>query len=108
MASLRSLDPAHQARTTVFKAWAEELGTGGAYLTADLINRANDQEPVSVFLRPGLRAALIEIARERAGEIDPRRLGRWLSKTENNVAAGLKLTSDRGDAARPRWVLIDA
>jgi putative DNA primase/helicase len=107
MSSLRSLDPAHQARITVFKAWAEELGTGGAYLTADLIGRANDQEPVGGFLRPGLRAALIEIARERAGGIDPRRLGRWLSKTENNVAAGLKLTSDRGDAARPRWVLID-
>jgi putative DNA primase/helicase len=108
MSSLRSLDPANQTRTAVFKAWAQELGTGGAYLTADLVSRANDQGPASVFLRPGLRAALIEIARERAGGIDPRRLGRWLSRTENNVAAGLKLTADRGDAARPRWVLIDA
>jgi putative DNA primase/helicase len=107
ISSLRSLDPARQARTTVFKAWAEELGTNGAYLTADLINRANDQGQFGV-LRPALRAALLEIARERSGGIDAKRLGRWLSKTENNVAVGLKLTSDRGDAARPRWVLIDA
>jgi putative DNA primase/helicase len=108
MSSLRSLDPAHQARTLVFRAWADALGIGGAYLTADLIERANDRGQYGVLSRPRLRDALLDIARERAGGIDARRLGRWLSKTENSVAAGLKLTSDRGDTARPRWVLIEA
>lgn len=108
MSSLRSFDPARQSRAAVFTAWAGELGTGGAYLTTDLINRANDQGRAGDFLRPCLRDALLDIARERAGGIDARRLGRWLSKTENNVATGLKLTSERGDAARPRWVLIEA
>jgi hypothetical protein len=50
---------------------------------------------------------MIEIARDHAGGIDAKRLGRWLGKTENSVAVGLKLISDRGDAARPRWVLIE-
>ncbi len=108
MASLRSLDPTRQARTAVFTAWADELGVGRACLTPDLIERANDQGPSGDYLRPRLRDALLEIARSRVGTIDAKRLGRWLAKTESNIAAGLKLTSDRGDAARPRWVLIEA
>jgi putative DNA primase/helicase len=108
MSSLRSFDPVRQARAAVFKSWAEALGTGGAYLTADLINRANDARAFGDFLRPDFRAALLEIARDRRGEIDATRLGRWLSKTENNIAAGFKLISDRGDASRPRWLIIDA
>lgn len=108
MASLRSLDPTRQARTAVFTAWADELGVGGAYLTPDLIERANDQGPSGDYLRPRLRDALLEVARSRIGAIDAKRLGRWLAKTENNIAAGLKLTSDRGDAARPRWLLVKA
>jgi putative DNA primase/helicase len=108
MASLRSLDPARQARAAVFKAWAEELGTGGSYLTADLIARATDQS-LGIPMRPNLGAALMEVARDRRGsDVDPVRLGRWLGKAENNVAAGFKLTSDRGDAARPRWLLTHA
>jgi putative DNA primase/helicase len=108
MSSLRSLDPARQSRVATFKAWAEELGTGGAYLTSELISRANDQKPFGVFLWPGIRAALLDVARDRRGEIDATRLGRWLGKTENNIAAGFKLISDRGDASRPRWLIIDA
>lgn len=108
MASLRSSDPQRLLRVAVFKAWAEELGTGGAYITADLIGRASDPGPIGGFLRPQLRAALIEIARDRAGGLDSRRLGRWLSKAESNVADGLKLTCDRGDVGRPRWVLSHA
>jgi len=51
---------------------------------------------------------LLDIGRDRVGNIEPRRLGKWLSKNENNVADGLKLTCDRGDVARTRWVLRDA
>ncbi len=108
MASLRSLDPTRQARTAVFTAWADELGVGGAYLTPDLIERANDQGPSGDYLRPRLRDALFDVARSRVAGIDAKRLGRWLAKSENNVAAGLKLTSDCGDAARPRWLLVKA
>jgi putative DNA primase/helicase len=108
MASLRSLDPTRQTRTAVFTAWANELDVGGAYLTPDLIERANDQGTSGDYLRPRLRDALLEVARSRVGGIDAKRLGRWLAKTENNLAAGLKLTSDRGDAARPRWRLVKA
>jgi hypothetical protein len=77
-------------------------------LTADIINRANDAAQFGALMRPALRNALLEVARGRHGDIDPVRLGRWLAKAENNVAGGLKLTADRGDPTRPRWVLVDA
>jgi putative DNA primase/helicase len=35
MASLRLADPKRQARAAVFKAWADELGTAGRYLTSN-------------------------------------------------------------------------
>jgi hypothetical protein len=40
--------------------------------------------------------------------LDPTRLGQWLKRSENNIAAGYKLTADRSDAARPRWLLSKA
>jgi putative DNA primase/helicase len=108
MASLRSVDPVRLVRAAVFRAWADELGTDGAYQTADIINRANDQNTYGTYLRPALRAALLDIGRDRAGNIEPRRIGKWFSKNENNVADGLKLTCDRGDALRPKWIIRDA
>jgi putative DNA primase/helicase len=108
MASLRSVDPVRLARAAVFRAWADELGIGGGYLTADLINRANDQGAYGAHVRPVLHTALLDIGRDRNGNIEPRRVGKWLSRNENNVADGLKLTCDRGDAARPRWVIREA
>jgi putative DNA primase/helicase len=105
MASLRSVDPSRLIRASVFRAWADELGTNGAHQTADVINRANDQGPFGAYVRPNLHAVLLEIGRDRVGGIEATRVGKWLSRNENNVADRLKLTCDRGDAARPRWVL---
>jgi putative DNA primase/helicase len=107
MSSLRAVDPKRVERAALFQAWADELGVG-AFQTADLINRANDQGAFGAFTRPKLRDALLEIGRDRHGGMDPKRIGKWLSRNENNVAAGLKLTCDRGDEARPRWVLRGA
>ncbi len=61
MSSLRSFDPVRQDRAAVFKSWAEALGSGGAYLTADLMSRANDAGAFSDLLRPDFRAALLAI-----------------------------------------------
>src|SRR5262249_3440829 len=104
---LRAADPKRQDRAAVFNAWADELGTGGLYVTSELIAQANEMQSEGYF-RPKLHAALLDIARDRAGAIDARRLGKWLAANESSVAADLKLTSDRNDATRPRWVLNHA
>jgi putative DNA primase/helicase len=106
MADLHSVDPVRQGRVAVFRAWEDELGIGGAYQTSDLINEANNYGLSGAPVHPGLREALLDIARNQRGDvIDPRRLGKWLSKNADNIADGLKLTIDRGDEQRPRWVL---
>jgi putative DNA primase/helicase len=86
MAALRQTDPERQARAAVFKAWADELGAGGAHQTADLIKRANDEGADGAFVHPALRDALLDVARDPRGNLDPKRLGRWLAKAENNIA----------------------
>jgi putative DNA primase/helicase len=109
MGSLRSNDPIRQTRITVFSAWADELIRGAGYQTSELVTGANQRGEMSgELVRPKLRAALLEIGHDRHGGIEPRRIGKWLSKNENNVAASLKLTCDRSDAARPRWAIIKA
>jgi putative DNA primase/helicase len=106
MAALHSVDPKRQGRVKVFRAWADELGIGSAYQTADLISEANSHGMSGSPLHPRLREALLDVARNQRGDaIDPRRLGRWLSSNADNIADGLKLIVDRGDEQRPRWVL---
>jgi putative DNA primase/helicase len=103
MASLRSVDPVRAARVALFQAWARELKIGTGYQTADLISHANDKDHYGAPKNPTLLAALLDIGHDRSGNIEPRRVGKWLSRNENNVADGLKLTCDRADASRPRW-----
>jgi hypothetical protein len=90
----------------VFHAWAKELGIGSAYQTADLISEANNHGMGGAPVHPDLREALLDVARDRRGDaIDARRLGKWLSSNADNIADDLKLSIDRGDVHRPRWVL---
>jgi hypothetical protein len=106
MTKLRQADPVLAERARVFTAWVKALGIGRAFLTAELIERAEATEFGS-DAQPELRAALIEIARSHSAAPvpDPLRLSRWLRKAENTIAGGLKLTCDRRDASRPRWRL---
>jgi hypothetical protein len=106
MAKSREVDPVRQARALVFEAWHRDLHTA-AYTAAEIIDLAQGRFSYDGSLeKPGLYAALVEIAqkpRAPAGEIDARRLGRWLSHQENTIAAGLKLTVDRADLRRIRY-----
>lgn len=109
MALLRSTDPVRQTRMTVFSAWADELMLDTGYQTSELVTAANQHGEMSgETLRPKLRAALLEIGHDRHGGIEPRRVGKWLSRNENNVVDGFKLTCNRSDAARPRWAIRNA
>jgi putative DNA primase/helicase len=103
-ATLRTSDPIRQARAAVFKAWANMLGTAAGYRTSDLITEAMAHQDAA------LREALLTIAAARSGPhpIDAVRLGRWLLRNVDTVAADYKLTVDRTDAARPYWQLKPA
>jgi putative DNA primase/helicase len=110
IASARADDPVRQARTSVFTAWATELGldeTG--YFTSELVNRAEERHPEDgPYMRPELRNSFLSVARQRKAdhsEIDRTQLGKWLHASANTIAQGYKLTVDRTNVARPRWIL---
>jgi putative DNA primase/helicase len=103
----RSADPVRQDRARAFDAWRDELGIANAFTASEIIERAeaqysHDGSPA----RPALRAILVEVAQKRngpVGQIDAKRLGKWLTKNENAIVCGLKLTVDRSDLQRPRY-----
>ncbi len=109
MAATRGADPVRQDRARVFDAWSTEIGIGTAhaYTVPEIIEHAEASE-IGKLLRPRLAGVLAEIAQKRGGmvgTIEPRRLGKWLTKNENTIVSGLKLTVDRTDATRPRYQL---
>jgi putative DNA primase/helicase len=105
-AVLREDDPVTSQRAVVFAAWRDcrvllPVDPHG-WRVRDLIDEAARDTGSE------LHEALIEIAEghgPNAGKIEPRRLGRWLVRNEDTIAAGVKLLVDRSDVARPRWRL---
>jgi putative DNA primase/helicase len=79
-AELRGADPIRGALIAVMTAWEEVFGDRAATV-AQAIDAANAG-------RPGLLEALTEVAGERNGTINGRRLGRWLVKYLRRIEAG--------------------
>jgi hypothetical protein len=85
----------------VFAAWATLPDPTIGYRTSELIAAA------MAIPDPALREALLAVAASHSNPliIDPKRLGRWLLRNVDTVAAGRKLTVDRSDISRPYWKL---
>ena len=111
MEETRVEDPRQEARIAIFEAWKSEVGLGQKYQTSELIRLAQSWGQVeagsvlsSGLLYPKIHAALLKVA-EVKGQIDATRLGNWLRDNNNAVVLDLKLTVDRRDKARPKWVI---
>jgi putative DNA primase/helicase len=109
MATARNAEPTRQARMRVFDAWRNDLGVTRAYTAAEIIELAEERHSYDGSrVRPHIHAVLIEVAFKQSGptgQIEPRRLGKWLTKHENTIAHGLKLRIDRSDTSRVRYGL---
>ena len=110
VAALKADDPMRQQRAAVFSAWTRELFPSAGYQTAELIRLAAEQHYGGVRLRPALWDALLAVAAARGSvqQIDPKHLGKWLSRNHDTIADGHRLTVDRSDKARPRWQMMPA
>lgn len=99
-------DPLRAARGALFSAWNGEIGTNpGGFTTSHLIEEAEIRTDFG-FSHPLFREACLTVAADRNGNtISGRRLGKWLSKNNNNKFRDLKLTVNLEDPTRPRWVL---
>jgi putative DNA primase/helicase len=114
MSTARAADGPRQKRAAVFKAWATEYVMDTGVTTSALIGATEEVQKTSRpndeggWKRPVLREALLDVAPQQGTpqKIDPKQLGKWLSKNLSTIAGSCKLTVDRSDAARPRWKLV--
>jgi putative DNA primase/helicase len=88
----RDDDPVSTSLRVLFNAWHRAIGedpvtTGKAKQTADTL------DPLGNLVSPELREALMAVAEARAGGIDAKKLGHFLSRHCRRVLDGLKLTS---------------
>jgi putative DNA primase/helicase len=106
----RAEDPIRAARAALFLSWEREIGINPhGMTTGDMVASANASAPTQdgyELLHPQFREACIAVASERDGKtISTRRLGKYLAAAEKNKIGDLKLTADRSDPTRVRWVL---
>jgi len=99
--SARKEDPKFQALSAVFSSWAALIGFGQeSKLTAKGL--------VSLAMKQGgdFVEALDIVALDKAGHLNPRELGKYLSRVEGQIVAGLKLLKlgDSGGHAVSWWL----
>jgi len=97
-AELRAVDPIREALVAVLTAWRETFGTQSATV-ADATHAAT---AAGMSERPRLRDALVEVAGERNGDINSRRLGRYLSRHLRRIEGGLRLEDAGSDPTTSR------
>jgi hypothetical protein len=112
MAAARDADPIRRERARVFDAWSNDLGSHSSHTAPQLIElavewRYFEEERITRAVRPALHAALLEIAEKRGapGQIDPVRLGLWLTRNANTIVDNFKLIVDRADSRCVRYGL---
>jgi len=95
-------DPVKNERAEVFQTLAPVLGDRAAGHTVSEII-ASAKEAIGVG-NDGAMDVLMTIAEDRdSGKISPKRLGKWLSASQNAIAGGYKLQRNDTDKSRTRW-----
>lgn len=100
MEAARAEDPELDALRRVVAAWREDIGTDRPHTTSQLKERAekktNSGEPYDFnkgsLAHPDLHEALLSVSYSR-GDIDTRKLGRWLGRYRGRVINGCKLVA---------------
>jgi putative DNA primase/helicase len=106
--TVRAADPRDGQLHAIFAAWDAELQVGIGYTTGELVKLAGEfPGNGSDRTRPMLWDAFMAVAADKAGKLDPGRLGHWLRDHKNRISGKLKLISDNNDKQRPRWKLDD-
>ena len=83
--------------------WREQFGAKP--MTArDVVKAASDR---ALMQEHALRDALVDVAGER-GEVNMRRLGRWLAKMAGRIQGGFKIERGNLRDGMQRWTVVQA
>ena len=96
-------DPRRLEHQTVMECWREQFGAKP--MTArDVVKAASDRALMQEY---ALRDALVDVAGER-GEVNMRRLGRWLAKVAGRIQGVLKIERGNLRDGMQRWAVVQA
>lgn len=101
MEAVRDEDPELGTIREFFARWREHLFESAPYTSSTIIGAASERDPNGELVRPEFHELLLRIA-GRGPQIEPRRLGKWLSKIKGRIVDGLKLEMrpDRSNGSR--------
>jgi hypothetical protein len=119
MEQARDLDPVRNAARALVAVWKAELQSGVSYSAVELIEEANEKKREAtnmiddkgervheyVFVRPGLRALLLEQAGTHRGEIDGIKLGKWLGSICKQIHSGHRIEITKESTRGNRYCL---
>ena len=106
MASARRADPVTSQLLNVITAWRGSVGLNKGVPAQALVEMANRVDPSGGHVHSDFREALLSVAIER-GQIDVRKLGKWLSKNENRVIHRCKITRAVAQTSVVRWLVAE-
>lgn len=101
MEAARADDPTTSSLRGVLSAWYEAVGSG-ARTTAKIIEVAKERDPLGNQIRPDFLQSLADVAGERNGEINTRRLAKWLSSHRGRIVDGMKFVDDQDNHAKQK------
>lgn len=92
-----STDPDRETLGRLLYAWNSHFGNAPT-MTRQVVDRTTN----GLEDAPDLREAIADIAEER-GQINRRRLGRWISRHQERIVDGMKFTKASGTSSAERW-----
>ena len=108
IAKARAEDPVVTSLGAVLVAWHDAVGPS-AWTTGAIRDKAEDRDPLGNRTYSVLRDALLEVADDRRGNVDPKRLGRFLGRYNGRIVEGLKLMSSEDSHAKQKaWKVVRA
>ena len=109
----RAEDPIREEREAVFVSWPilpdEDGNPKSEFYTVARLTELAEETLGMKFVRADFRAACLEIASDKEGQISSKRLGRWLARNRNLRIGNLKLIAKMpGNGAKAAWSVKQA
>jgi putative DNA primase/helicase len=106
MEAARAEDPVLSALGGLMAAWHDAVGPG-ARTTGEIKVAAELRNPFNSAVNPALYEALGEVADDKRGGIDTKRLGRFLGLHHGRIVDGLKIVAGEDSHAKQRiWRVV--
>lgn len=101
MEAARADDPTTTSLRSLLASWYDAVG-GAEKTTAEIVSIAKERDPYGNQIRSGFLLALGDVAGEHSGEINSKRLAKWLSTHRGRIIDGMKFVDGYNSHAKQK------